>query len=105
MRVLHETIVSVALTADYASPLQDYTSLYVGSIQITWTGTPAGTFQPQESDDGITWFDKGTPQAAGGAVGTKLYSFTDIGTRYLRLKFTFTSSTGSANIIFVGKGV
>lgn len=104
MRILHDTISALDMSTSFITSPQDYSHLYIGSIQIVWTGTPAGTFQPQESDDGVTWFDLDTSQAAGGAAGTKLYKFNVVDTTMIRLKYTASSSTGTATVIFVGKG-
>jgi len=78
------------------------------SIQVVWTGTPAGNFTLEASndlgtDDGAgnitctNWTTvASSTQAAGGAASSKLYNETCF-YRWVRLKYVNASSTGTFN--------
>lgn len=84
------------------------------SIQAIWTGTPAGTFSLQTSNDpgeilvngeirGVTnWTDfTGSSNAAGGAAGNCTWGIIGAPDRFVRVKFVHSSSTGSLTSIRV----
>lgn len=98
----------------------DLNQLALGSIQAVWTGTPAGNFTIQVSNDivqtnptgtdpaanVVNWTTySGSTQAAGGAAGDFMWVLSDIGYRWVRLTYTRSSSTGTLNATFCGKGV
>lgn len=82
------------------------------SFQASWVGTPTGNISVQVSDDmgadsigtsplgtGITnWTDvSGSSQPAGGSAGNFGYNLPNIGYKWARLIYTFTSGTGTLN--------
>jgi len=89
-------------------------------IQLNWTGTPAGTFKIQCSNDVGQTTDSGSPDsvtglnnwtdvtgataAAGGAAGSAVFDITTFA-RWVRVVFTFSASTGTlTNAQAHGKG-
>lgn len=100
MAFLNEQLSSaVSLGASYTSSVIDCSYYQAGSIILSWTGTPAGNFTVEISDDpdqasGSWILYTDSTQAAGGASGSKLYDFPSISFRYMRLKYTRSSSTG-----------
>lgn len=89
-------VTTKALRADH----EDY-----ASIHLVWTGTPAGTFTLQVSNDATddptaitNWTTvTGSSQAAGGAAGDLFYDYCG-GARWVRAKFTFSASTGTLTV-------
>ena len=68
------------------------------SIHLEWTGTPAGNFYIQGSNDlgeTKTWVNVTSASAAGGAVGSAMLQDADAGYAFARLFYDFTSSTGT----------
>ena len=74
------------------------------SFQIDYTGTPTGTFSVEVSNDEATWTEL-TLSTAVLAAGSADNHFIDCETsaRYIRLKYTFTSGTGSLDAKSFGK--
>lgn len=96
----------------------DLQQVALGSIQVVWTGTPVGNFTIEISNDicvvGLTdpaenvvnWTTyTGSTQAAGGGSGSFMWNLCEVGYRWVRLKYTKSSSTGTASAIWCGKGV
>lgn len=96
----------------------DLQQVYVGSIQAVWTGTPTGNLTVEISNDKVAVGVAGNPSsnvvnwttlsgstvAAGGAAGNTAWLLADIGYRWVRLKYTFGSSTGVLQAMWCGKG-
>jgi hypothetical protein len=104
--------------ASVASRGIDLQQVFVGSIQAYWTGTPVGDFTIEISNDkvavGLTdpsehvvnWTTyTGSTEAAGGGPGNFMWNIANIGVRWVRLKYTKASSTGSVTAMWCGKGV
>lgn len=95
----------------------DLRHIEVGSVQAEWTGAPVGDFTIEISNDivavGLTnpsqfvtnWTTyTGSTQAAGGGSGNWVWDIANIGYRWIRLKYTKTSGTGTVNAVWCGKG-
>lgn len=111
------TAQSVSLAASASSdPILMEQELFV-SIQAEWTGSPVGDFTIETScDDGS--FPVGSPvtgltnwttytgslQAAGGSTGTFVWRIANNPDKWIRLKFTSTSGSGTLTGRFNGKG-
>lgn len=103
------TVVSIGLDMD---------QIFVGSVQAHWTGTPVGDFTIEISNDivavsqgadpaanVVNWTTyTGSSQAAGGAAGSFMWNISNIGVRWLRLKYTKSGSTGSVTAVACMKG-
>ena len=85
------------------------------AIQVTWTGSPDGTFKLQGSCQkgtnqvgaGVTRWDdiSGASQATGGAAGSVLFNSTSTpGYNWVKLVYTRTSGTGTATAEYSAKG-
>lgn len=76
-------------------------------IQLTWTGTPTGTFTADVSTDKITWVPlalASSPIAAGqpGSIYLDLYG---LSAPYIRVTYTPASSTGVLQANIVAKAI
>lgn len=94
---------------------------WILAVQAVWTGTPVGDFTIETSCDvgnidpttglpdsgSITnWvLYSGSTQAAGGGDGMFIWRLTTVPDRWVRLKYTRTSGTGTVNARFQAKGV
>ena len=112
MRNIHNTALfsNTAMTADRESAPIDVSHCPYASVHLVWTGTPAGTFRLQGSNDAIpagtdpnslaysdlTWIDIDT-QAAGGAAGSKYFDIVS-SFKWLAVQYDFTSSTGTITV-------
>lgn len=112
---LHDQIVDGGdLSGDLASSIMDIRHLYVGAIHLIWTGSPVGDFTVEASAKKVSKSSDladadfetvaDSTQAAGGGAGSHVYNLTDLGYRWLRLKFTSTSGTGSLDAWAIAKG-
>ncbi|MCP3681247.1 MAG: hypothetical protein GY861_01025 [bacterium] len=95
-----------SMTADVAGESIDMLSKGMLSIQAIWTGTPAGNFTIEISNDGgTTWSTyTGSTVAAGGAAGDHVWEITAAPSKAYRLYYTVSSSTGTLNAYNVVKG-
>lgn len=91
------------------------------AIQLSWTGTPTGTFQVQGSLDysapnlayggpvlnaGVwTPLAFSTPPVASGAAGSIFLDLNQLSFPYIRVVYTPTSGTGSLDMWISGKAV
>lgn len=92
----------VAMTANRESEVVDISEVTGFCVHSYWTGTPAGNIVVQGSNDGINFTTVDT-QAAGGAAGSKLVNVAGAHYRYVKVIYTFTSSTGVLNCYISGK--
>jgi hypothetical protein len=96
------------MTADLHSPAISAQQFSLVDVQAVWTGTPAGNLYIETSDDvgavapdgtvsGVTNWSTytGSTTAAGGAAGNFTWHIWAGGFRWVRLSYTFSSSTGS----------
>ena len=90
------TISNGAMTADRTSEVILLDHQYGYSVQIAWTGTPTGDFTLEASNDNTTFITvSGSTVAAGGGAGNHLWEVDVAMYRYVRVKYTFTSGTGT----------
>lgn len=70
-------------------------------IQLTWTGTPTGTFAVQASVDGVVYydltFDPVLDQPAG-AAGGYLINLNQLPFAYFQVTYTAGSGTGALDV-------
>ena len=84
-------------SGDLTSDVVDIAAYRHLSIQASWTGTTDGNLQLQVSNDGLSWFDQGTPVATGGAPGVAMITEQFAPWAKMRLFFDRTSGTGLMN--------
>lgn len=83
-----------SMTSTATSETLDIAETIGFCVHAIWTGTPVGNLTYEGSNDSIN-FVVLTTQAAGGAAGQWLSNAEHQHFRYLRVKYTATSSTGS----------
>ena len=98
----------------------DMNQMFGGSVQAVFTGSPVGTFTIEISNDvqvvpaggganlasGVTtWTTYTGSSQAISAAGDYCWILADSNYRFLRLKYTKTSGTGSVTATFSGKGI
>lgn len=95
---------AMASTNVIYSNIQDISNTDNQGLEISWTGTPTGLIEIQCSESGQVFnsltFDPVITQPAG-ASGNYLVSLNQVPWRYLMVKYTNTSGTGSLSI-YVG---
>ncbi len=111
MRVLAEAmLVSVDGATSFNSDAVSVEHLVVAAIQAQWTDTLAGVLQVQASCDVGTptnWNDVTDKLlTAAGSASSGIIHLTDMGYRWLRLKYTAdeTPGTGTVSARVFGKG-
>lgn len=103
----YSVITNGSMAGNLTSAVTDIRYLDDVCYQIVWTGTPTGTFQVQGSLDQVTWNTLSlTPApAATGSAGNYLVDLEGLSFPYIRTTYTFTSGTGTLNILVGGKAV
>lgn len=90
---------SVAMTgtATIESDIQNVENFDNIGLQISWTGTPTGTFTVKASNDRVTFYDLTfTPpltNPSGGSGGGQLVNINQLPYRFM--KFVYVNSVGS----------
>jgi hypothetical protein len=87
-------------------------------IQLSWTGSPVGTFDVQVSNDysdgkgaskanAGTWSSLGLnpPVSASGSAADAYLQLQQICAPYIRVVYTKTSGTGSLTVVISGKAI
>lgn len=76
------------------------------SVQCTFTGSPTGTFAVEVSNDNSNWTALASPPAAAAGSGaTTRGVYTSVPDQWMRVKFVFSSGSGSLNVFVSGKGL
>lgn len=101
-----ELVVSGDMSGDVTSPSTDILNMDRVGYQISWSGTPTGDFSVEVSNDNSTWIAL-TLSAVVAAAGSADDAFIDVETasKYIRLKYTASSGTGSLNVHITGKSI
>ena len=106
-------------TATLSSTGVDMNQIVLASIQAVMTGSPVGVLTLEVSNDivkinpavanqganVVTWTTYTGSAVSVSASGDFLWNLSEIGYRWLRLKYTKTSGTGSLTAVMSGKGV
>ena len=98
----------------------DLNQVYLITFQAIWTGSPTGTLQIQLSCDNVqpvnipgidptanvvNWTTiTGSSVALAGSAGTYAWPIEDLGFRWVRAQYLFTSGTGSLTVQTNSKG-
>lgn len=120
MRYEQKLIISAGdMSDDVASIGIDTQQLAIGSIQAIWTTSDAlGSFEVEVSNDIVQVSSTADPAAnvvnwspypglslsVTGAAGDYMWEIGDVGSRWIRLKYTSTSGEGAVSSTFFGKG-
>lgn len=99
------------MSGDLTTAAIDVRSFPYAAMQAVWTGSPTGTFTVEGSIDNVqnpsqvtNWFDTGTTvNSPGGSADSTLINLQGVGFAWLRLKYAFSSGTGSLDILMFAK--
>lgn len=106
---------AVTMGTDLESAPMNLYKIQGYAIQVTWTGSPTGTFKLQASSQkgtdeigtGVTRWDdiSGASQATGGAAGSVMFNNTAVpGYNWVKLVYTRSSGTGTVTADYSAKG-
>lgn len=85
---------AVVLSTGRTSSVVDVSEVINFAVHNIFTGTPTGTITIQASNNNID-FATLTTVALAGAAGSDIKNFNDIGYLFVRVIYTFASSTGT----------
>ena len=96
---------AVTGTTVYNSAVTNITNLDNISLQLDWTGTNAGAFDVQVSNDNITFHSLNVPNmvAATGTAGGFICNLNQIGQPYIKVVYTNASGSGVLTGTIFGK--
>ena len=109
MRFLNDSLTlspSSAMTASITSEAVNVQSMTRVAIQAIYTGSPVGSLKLQAANSltSQTWTDVSNSTVAVSAAGNQLWNVSDIGYALIRVVYTFTSGSGTLEVIVSGKG-
>ncbi len=93
---------NTVMTSTLTSEIVDLAETLGYAIHAIWTGTPTGTLSIQGSNDGVN-FVQIDSIATGGTAGQHLLNVEKHHDRYVKIVYTFSSSTGVLNLYISGK--
>lgn len=102
---------SNSMTENLTSNSIDIRTVYGCSLQFKYTGAPEGTMTVEATDDEIVpaasqnWVTVAGSSVTVTGVGDWIYNIADLNTGFIRLRYTFTSGTGTLTAKIVTKGV
>ena len=101
-----ELIVDGDMSGDITSASTNILHTDRVGYQLVWTGTPEGTFSVEVSNDEVTWAEL-TLSASINGGGAADNAFIDIETaaKYVRCKWTNSSSTGTLQAHITAKSI
>lgn len=113
MKIAHkELLIGADMSADFESEAILVDQIYGLSFQAVATGSPVGSFAIQLSNDltdkkaDVTnWTTYAASAAAVSAAGNTFINYDGVHAKWARLIYTATSGTGTATVIYFGKGV
>ena len=99
-------LVDQSMTSTFQSAATDIMNTDRAGYQISWSGTPNGTFSVEVSNDSSVWVAL-TLSAAVTASGSADDAFIDVETaaRHVRLVYTASSSTGTLQAHITAKSI
>lgn len=114
-----QIILNASMVAEVDSKPQDLNQVPLYSIQAVWTGSPVGSLKLQLSNDIINsnppqaynpiqivnWTDYSGSLTVVNGAGNFVWNCLDVGYRWVRLVYVFSSGTGTLNATFCGKGI
>jgi hypothetical protein len=89
----------------------DVRTVYGCSLQLKYSGSPVGTITVEATDDEIVpavtrnWAPMTGSSVAISSAGDWIYNIADLNVGFVRLKYTFTSGSGTLTAKIVTKGV
>lgn len=91
------------MSGNVSSTIEDISDFSNYSVHCNWTGTsPVGSIDVLGSNDGINFVSVGTIPVAGN-TGLDLFNVFGAAYKYVQVAYTFTSGTGSLNILLSAK--
>jgi hypothetical protein len=112
MKIAHkELLTAQSMATSFQSDAILIDQIYGLSFQAVATGSPVGSFAIQLSNDltdsksAVTnWTTYTASAAAVSAAGNTFINYDGVHAKWARLIYTATSGTGSASVIYFGKG-
>lgn len=104
--LVYQSITNGDMSANITSPVTDVLTLDNVGIQLVWTGNAVGSFFVDASNDGaaFTAMDFGSPvPVAAGAASSLLINIAFLPYKKLRIRYVFTSGTGTLNAFLTAK--
>ena len=102
----YQSVTDGDMSSDITSPSTNI--LYTDRVgfQLSWTGTPTGTFSVEISNDEISWVALTLSESIA-AAGSADQAFIDCETaaKFIRLKYTAGSSTGVLQAKLTAKSI
>jgi hypothetical protein len=102
---------AVSMAANINSTGVDLQGLTEYSIQAVYSGSPTGTLKLQISNDLVSdaslvtnWTDYTGSSVAISAAGNTMYKIDRSGERWARLVYTFSSGSGTLNVVLSAQG-
>ncbi len=115
---LKQLISAGDMSGNLTSPAVNILFLDNVAVQLVWGGTPTGNFSievslnHEEAPDGTVlaagdWvaIDLSPSPAAIGSADSAFIDMTQLSARWIRVKYTFTSGTGSLNAFLTAKEI
>lgn len=90
------------MSGNLSSSIIDISEVTGYCVHAIWSGAPVGNLLIEGSNDSSNFVAVNT-QATGGASGQHLLNVEKIHYRYLRVRFSFTSGTGTLNCYISAK--
>lgn len=97
------TIDAQAMTSNIIPDFLDISDATRFCVHVFWTGSPVGNIIIEAGNETTTPVTLDT-HAAGGTSGNYLYNYDGAGFIKLRVKYTFTSGSGTLNVKVSAKG-
>lgn len=113
MKTVNDQVVtSQSLSANFASDAILVDQIYGFSMHLIYTGTPSGILSIECSNDPVqrasdiaNWTPISGATVTISAAGDTLFNVDKVYFRWIRIKYTFSSSTGSLSANYFAKGV
>jgi hypothetical protein len=102
----NDLVVDGAMVGSITSPSTNILYMDRVGYQLSWTGTPTGTFSVEVSNDDAIWapLTLSVPITAAGSADNA-YIDVETAAKFVRVKYTVGSSTGTLQVAIAGKSI
>lgn len=104
---VYPVITAGDMSGDLTSSVTDIRYTDDVGIQLTWTGTPTGTFDVEVSTDRINWVPLTLPSSpvASGSAGSIYLDLFALSAPYIRTTYTAGGGSGTLTANIVAKAI